>query len=86
MSRTRALQHVLTHAERIRIVTLVNNEAQEVDAKHIPSRAMRQFPMLFRGNEKAKNAKACGLWKYREDIANYSRGRDNRGHPISITR
>ena len=42
--------------------------------------------MLFRGNEKANNAKACRLWKCREDIANYSRGGDNRGHPLSITR
>ena len=42
--------------------------------------------MLFRGNENAINAKACRPWKLREDIANYSRGRDNRGHPLSITR
>ena len=42
--------------------------------------------MFFRGNENANNAKACRLWKCREDIANYSCGRDNRGHPVSITR
>ena len=86
ISRTRALQNVLTHAERIRIASWAINATQEVGVKNIPLRAARQISMLSRGNEKANNAKACRLWKSRERIANCPRGRENRVHPFSITR
>ena len=45
--------------------------SQQDGEKHIPSRAVRHFPMMFRGNEKANNAKAVRLWAAREEILGY---------------
>ena len=60
--------------------------SQRDGEKHIPSRAIRQFPMMFRGNEKANNAKAARLWAASEEILVYERRPDNLGIPISLTR
>ena len=84
--RKRSLQNVVTHADRIQVVSWMIETSQQDGEKHIPSRAVRHFPMLFRGNEKANNAKAVRLWAAREEILGYQRRPDNLDIPISLTR
>lgn len=53
--------------------------------KHIPSRAVRKFPALFRGSAKANNAKASRLWKSRETFLRNQKSTENRGTLLSVT-
>ena len=63
----RALQHVLSISQRIRICKLMVQAAglSPLRPKNISSRAVKQFLGLFRGNTNANLHKASRIWKER---------------------
>ena len=84
--RPSALQHVLINAARIRVARWMTDEADKSGEKFIVSRAVRRFPDLFRGKDKANNSKASRIWKDREALLAGQRSSEQRGEPLSITR
>eukprot|EP00171_Calliarthron_tuberculosum_P022372 IDg22372t1 len=84
--RKRPLQHVLTRADRLKIVKwMVMTSSTEGD-KHISAKAVRQFPACFRGTANANILKASRLWKNKAEFLNESGDFVQRGTSSSITR
>ena len=85
----RAVQHVLSLAQRAVIVRWMVMKSEQYGNKHIPSRAVAQFPHLFRGTSNANIAKASRLWKDRDNYL-YTTDRHGRstlrGSPATNTR
>ena len=84
----RAVQHVLSLAQRAVIVRWMVMRSEQYGNKHIRSRAVAQFPHLFRGSSNANVAKASRLWKDRDNyLYTTDSGRSTlRGFHATITR
>jgi hypothetical protein len=67
-SRKRRVQHVSTLKSRREVVRWMVSVAGADGEKHVPSRAVRQFPSVFRAVEKANLMKASRWWKSRNEI------------------
>lgn len=82
----RALQHVLTRAQRAQIVKWMLETAQSDGSKHIASKAIRQFPSFFRSSINSNLTKASRLWKTRQEYTNDEGKVLLRGTTSTITR
>lgn len=83
--RARRTQHVLSRSQRARFVRCMVSEAQRTSPKSIASRAVRNFPSLFRGNQNANLVRASRLWKSREKYADFRATYSHRGSATTIT-
>ena len=64
----RRLQQVSTKSDRVKVMEWMIDEANRCGDKHIPSKAIKNFPQLFRGAEKANLQKASRWWKKRDEF------------------
>lgn len=86
---SRALQHVLTKASRLRIARWMIQEQSMDGGKHIPSRAVRKFPECFRGSSNAAISRAVRYFRDRHKIVMESEkatGRNNGTYATSTGR
>ena len=64
----------------------MKKEVKKNGEKQIISKAVKEFPDLFRGTEKANNKRASRLWHGAGTILEIEKGLDNPGAPLTITR
>jgi hypothetical protein len=62
----RRLQQVSTKSDRVKVMEWMIEEASRCGEKHIASKAVKNFPEMFRGTEKANLQKASRWWKARD--------------------
>lgn len=78
--------HVVTNSERYAATAWMIADAEEHGVRHIISRTVRQFPNLFKGNDKANLAKASLWWRKRGTTMALKVAGTRRGNFVGSTR
>lgn len=81
----RRAQNVLTKNQKYKIA-LWMVEQESNDVSKIPSKAVREFPMLFRGAENANISRAMRYWKDRENIVSSYKPNGKMGNDLFMSR
>lgn len=71
--RKRRLQHVVDARSKARVVRWMIETHDKDGVKHLMTKTVQQFPMQFRGQQKANLSKASDWWKKRHAILTVSR-------------
>lgn len=73
-------------SQRARIVCWMDHEARTTTDKNIATRAVRYFPLLFRGTESANVKRVLRLWGSRDYYRNSTENGSCLGSSIVLTR